>query len=116
MYYQPREHRNISICGAADIDCIKMVEQEIQSEQNASFRCDRCLSGCFAVNYDYAFSTARIYDQVPFLRQNKLETKNVAILHTYYSRSSFRSQIKKELVGFTDFLCKTFSNLIRINN
>lgn len=98
------------------MDCIKMVEQEIQSEQNASFKCVRCLSGCFAINYDYAFSTARIYDQVPFLRQHKLETKNVAILHTYYSKSSFRSERKRELVGFTDFLCKISSNTIRINN
>lgn len=106
MYYQPREHRNISICGAADIQCIRKVEQEIQSEQNSSFKCDQCLSGCFAITYDYAFSTAKIFEQIPFLQQNNLEINNVAILHTYYSRSSFRSERKEELVGFTDFLCK----------
>lgn len=106
MYYQPREHRNISICGAADIECIKMVEQEIQTEQNSSFKCDQCLSGCFAINYDYTFSTAKIFERVPILQQNNLTIKNIAIVHTYYSQSSFRSERKEELVGFTDFLCE----------
>lgn len=113
LYYQPREHKDIPICGTADTECINSVKRELQTKQNSSFECDHCLSGCFAIRYDSTFSTAKIFEQVPFLLKNNLETKNIAILHIYYSRSSFRSQIKEELVGFTDFLCK-FSNFFTL--
>lgn len=108
LYYQPREHQNVSICGVADMSCVKKVDREIQIKQNASFKCDHCLSGCFAINYDSTFSTAKIFEKIPFLRRNKLQTKNIAMVHIYYSHSTFRSQRKEELVGFTDFLCKIF--------
>lgn len=106
MYYQPRENKNISICGAIDMKCMKRVDSEIQIQHNSSFKCDHCLSGCFAITYDSTFSTAKIFDEVTFLRQHNLDTKNIAIVHIYYSRSSFRSQRKEELVSFTDFLCR----------
>lgn len=87
---------------------MKGVDREIRIKENASFRCNDCLTGCYAINYDSAFSTAKIFNKIPFLRQNKLDPKNIAIVHVYYSQSTFRSQQKEELVGFTDFLCKIF--------
>lgn len=109
MYYQPREFRNITICGAADVDCIKGVEQKIRADLNSSFKCSRCLSGCFEIHYESSVSMATIFDEIPFLRRNNLKSKNIAIVHAYYGKSTFRSQRKEELVGFTDFLCKIFN-------
>lgn len=106
MYFQPREFRNISICGAADVDCIKTVEHKIRADLNTS-----CLSGCFEIHYDSSVSMAKIFDEIPFLRRNNLKSKNIAILHAYYGKSTFRSQRKEELVGFTDFLCKLLRKL-----
>lgn len=106
MYYQPRSSSNISICGSEDIDCIKSVDQAIESKENTSFDCSYCMSGCSAITYESTYSTAKIFDQVPFLRKKKLDPKNTAIVHIYYTRSYYRSQKKEEYVGFTDFLCK----------
>lgn len=102
----PRLYRNISICGPTEFKCVDRVKNEIHLKRNSSFECSHCLSGCFALNYDPAFSTARIFERDPFLLKHKLDAENVAILHTYYAASSFRSQKKEEFVGFADFLCK----------
>lgn len=100
----PRLYKNINICGPTDFECVKRVNNEIYLKQNASFECSHCLSGCFALNYNPSFSTAKIFERDAFLLSNNLDAKNVAILHTYYAASSFRSQKKEEFVGFADFL------------
>lgn len=100
----PRLYKNIDICGSSQLDCVKMVNNEIHWKRNSSFQCNHCLSGCFALNYDPAFSTARIFEKDAFLLNHNLEPENVAILHIYYAASSFRSQKKEEFVGFADFL------------
>lgn len=89
-----------------------MVDQEMIYVRNASFNCNHCLAGCFAMNYDSTYSTGKIFEKIPFLRRNNLVTKNIAIVHIYYGQSTFRSQHKEELVGFTDFLCKNFLKYI----
>lgn len=102
----PRLYQNISICGPSDFECLTWVNNEIHLKRNSSFTCSQCLSGCFALNYNPSFSTAKIFERDPFLQNHHLDAANVAILHIYYATSSFRSQKKEEFVGFTDFLCK----------
>lgn len=106
LYYQPQAYPNISICGTADWGCIRLVDQEIQLKQNSSYKCDYCLNGCFSVNYEPTFSTAKLFDKV--LRKRGLDPKNVAVLHTYYTRSTFRSRKIEPLYGFTEFLCNLY--------
>lgn len=101
----PRLHSNISICGPSDVKCVNRVNNEIHFKRNSSFACSQCLSGCFALNYNPSFSTAKIFEKDSFLLSHNLDANNVAILHIYYAASSFRSQKKEEFVGFTDFLC-----------
>ncbi|XP_031639663.1 pickpocket protein 28-like [Contarinia nasturtii] len=104
MYYQPRANPNISICGSADMGCIKNVDQAIEARENTSFDCSYCKNGCSAIIYGSTYSTAKIFDGEPYLRKKHLDPKNTAIVHIYYPRSSFRSQRLEEYVGFTDFL------------
>lgn len=103
MYYQPKAHTNITICGAIDLTCIVKVVDNIVNGYHL-FRCDHCIRGCFSLTYDPTMSMAKIFDRVPFLQQKRLDPKNVAIVHVYYDRSTFRAHKKQELVGFTDFL------------
>ncbi|XP_055300406.1 pickpocket protein 28-like [Sitodiplosis mosellana] len=103
-HFQPMRHPNMSICGTADTSCINTVDHKIFMKQNPLFSCSHCLPGCFALNYDISFSTAMIFDRLPFLRERKLKSKDVAILHIYYSQTMFRAQKKEELVGFAEFL------------
>lgn len=106
MFYQPLFRANLSICGAADESCISEFLYEFKSD-NPMFKCDQCIGACFALYYEGTMSMAKIFNRVPFLRQRQLDPNNIAILHTYYSRSTFRAHKKDELVGFTDFLCKS---------
>lgn len=106
MYYMPRIHSNITICSYSDYECAKKVERELLIKRDPRFKCEQCLSGCFAINYENTFSTAKLFDKSPYFAHNKIDPNNVAFLHIYYARSTFRSQTKEELVGFTDFLCK----------
>lgn len=107
MYYHPVQARNISICGTADMTCMENVDLAIR-KQKPGFTCSQCLPGCFSLNYESTFSTARIFHQMPFLRERKLDPANMAIVYIFYPQSTFRTQKMDELVSFTDFLCMFF--------
>lgn len=111
MHYQPRPHPNVTICSYAHARCVKEVDREIQLKRNSTFKCNHCMSGCFAISYDTTFSTSKIFERAPFLKKYNVEIRNVAMIHTYYGKSTFRSQKREEFVGFTDFLCKKFQKL-----
>lgn len=104
----PRPHLNVTICGHAQTECAKQMVREFRLQQNSKYKCSECLSGCFAVSYDSILSTAQIFDRSPLVKDVGLTSKNTTILQIYYDKSTFRSQRKEELVGFTDFLCKHF--------
>ncbi|XP_055320679.1 pickpocket protein 28 [Sitodiplosis mosellana] len=103
MYYQPVHQPNISICGTADMKCMEKVDSNIR-RQSAGYKCTHCLPGCFALNYDSTYSTARIFHQTPFLRAKKIDPADIAIVYIYYPQTMFRTQKMDELVSFTDFL------------
>lgn len=101
----PRRHRNITICGQSDIECVENVKQELQSMKNNSFNCN-CLYGCHGINYDMRLSSTPIFNQAPILKKFGVSAENVAILHVYFETTVHRSHKKEQLVGLTEFLCK----------
>lgn len=46
-----------------------------------------------------------IFQNAPFLKKKNLTASNIAILHVFFQYGYYSSQIKEELIGFTDFLC-----------
>lgn len=113
----PRPHETVSICGQKDGDCVSKVFQELQSQQNSSFSCSHCYSGCFSLTYDKTFSTAQLFQEEPFLKQNHLKRKEIAVVHLHYIESNIHIYKIEELVGFADFLCKNISDFIsRLNH
>lgn len=103
LYYMPRFHDDITICGRSDNHCVNTVVRELQSKTNSSFVCE-CLPGCFALAYDTEMSLSPLLKQSPLLQRKKLISSNTAMVHIYYKDQSFRAQKKDELVGFTEFL------------
>lgn len=107
----PRFHDDITICGRSDNVCVNEVTRELQSKSNSSFICE-CLPGCFAINYETEISLTPLLSRSPMLLRKGLTASNTAIAHIYYKDPSVRSQRKEELIGFTEFLCKTFLSVI----
>lgn len=114
LYYMPRRHHNMTICGRSDSACVSKVKKEIRSDRNDSFRCD-CLYACHAIKYEMSLSSTPIFNQTPLLRSSGVDAENAAILHIYYQSSYHRSQKKEQLVGLTEFLCK-FSIVILLSS
>lgn len=112
LYYMPRPHHNMTICGHADAECVDRVKMEIQTATNDSFKCN-CPYGCHAIKYEMGLSATPIFDQAPILRKRNLSTENTAILHVYYQSSYYPSQNKEELIGFTEFLCEFLSQFFK---
>lgn len=105
LYYMPRRHHNITICGQSDSKCVKNVKNAIQTRKNDTFRCN-CLYGCHAIKYEMGLSATPIFDQASILKNKKISAADVAILHVYYQSTVYRSQKKEQLVGLTEFLCE----------
>lgn len=105
LYYMPRPHRNMTICGRSDQECIKNVKIEMRTGLNNSFKCN-CPYGCNAIKYEAGLSSTPMFGQAPLLKRFNLTVKNTAILHVYYMNTYYRSQNKEELIGFTEFLCE----------
>lgn len=107
LYYMPRFHEDITICGRSDSGCVSQVNRELRLKTNSSFICE-CLPGCYGIAYETEISLSPLLERSPLLEQNKLVASNTAMLHIYYKEQSVRSQRKEELIGFTEFLCKSF--------
>lgn len=112
MYYLPIIREDVNICGGADQLCVQNVMHMIESKTNDSFMCN-CLPSCYAINYEAAISAAPILTQASHshveYKSSVLSSHDVsdlAILNIFFMENSFRSQIKEELIGFTEFLCK----------
>lgn len=105
LYYMPRRHHNVTICGQSNYQCVDSVKHAIRSKRNDSFSC-HCLYGCHAIKYEMSLSSTPIFNQANILTNNGISAENVAILHVYYQSTVYRSQKKEQLVGLTEFLCK----------
>lgn len=112
MYYLPIIREDVNICGGADQLCIQNVMHMIESKTNDSFQCN-CLPSCYAINYEAEISTAQLltrasYSHVEYKSSvlRSYDVNDLAILNIFFKENSFRSQIKEELIGFTEFLCK----------
>lgn len=116
----PRIREDITICGGSDQLCVRNVMQLIESKTNGSFVCN-CLPSCYAINYEAELSAAptltqAIHSHVDY-KTNVLRSYDVtdlAILHVFFKENNFRSQIKEELIGFTEFLCRCCDSEITI--
>lgn len=111
MYYLPRIRDDVSICGGSDQLCVKNVMQLIESKTNSSFTCN-CLPSCYAIGYEAELSVAPTLTQAQHSHVKyktsllkKYAVSDLAILHVFFQENNFRSQIKEELIGFTEFLC-----------
>lgn len=84
----------------------------MQEKRNESYVCD-CLPGCYEIAYDTEVSMAPLLDTAPILRKKRYAPENVSALNIFYKLNSFRSEIKGELIGFTDFLCKNDHSIVK---
>lgn len=103
----PRRHRNVSICGQSDSDCVNNITRQLQSRENENFHCN-CMYGCYDLKYDSELSSTPIFNRAPLLDQFGVAADDMAVLHVYYENLIYSSQKKEQLVGFTEFLCKVF--------
>lgn len=118
LYYLPNIREDINICGGFERQCVQNVQSMIESKTNSSFMC-HCLPSCYAIGYDADMSAAPLLTQAKHshvqYRSDVLKSHNVkdlAILHVFFKETHFRSQIKEELIGFTEFLCESQQTLV----
>lgn len=114
LYYLPRGDRSIRICGPSDHLCTSEVKSDIQAAQNNN-SCDNCLPGCFELYYQTSLTstpivndTFRSLTEYPSNVFNKYQkVKDITIMNFYYISTTFRGTTKTEIIGFTEFLCKS---------
>ncbi|XP_058817822.1 pickpocket protein 28 [Topomyia yanbarensis] len=109
LYYMPKLQEDTKICGKADAGCYEEIRSSIAFTANTSLMCS-CLPGCFEISYSSDLSTAQLCVgkfkvREKLLTQNdSYARENIALIYIFFSETYFRSLIKGELVGFTDFL------------
>lgn len=104
----PRIHENVTICGRSEVECVDRVRDEIHVGTNTSFKC-KCPYGCHDIKFEMELSSTPIFEAAPLIKKEGLLSGNASILQVYYQRGFYRSQDKKELIGFTEFLCKNLN-------
>lgn len=104
LYFMPRPDENVTICGRSEDKCVSRVRDEIHVGTNDTFKCN-CPYGCHDIKFDMELSSTPIFGEAPHIKNKGLSAGNASILHVYYQRGFYRSQDKKELIGFTEFLC-----------
>ncbi|XP_055549433.1 pickpocket protein 28 isoform X2 [Wyeomyia smithii] len=109
LYYMPKVQEDAKICSKADASCYEEIKMSIAFTANTSLMCS-CLPGCFEISYSTDISTAQLCVGKFKIREklltynNTYAQENIALIYIFFSETYFRSLIKGELVGFTDFL------------
>lgn len=115
LYYLPKVDPNTTICTPWDNKCTRDVQQRMESA-DTNISCENCVPACFELSYDTVITS------MPFVKANFTTKEDIpqrlfkddfdggrsdlAIVHIYYGNNFFRSIVKEELFGFTEFLCE----------
>lgn len=113
LYYMPKVSEDIKICSRQDAQCYERVRVAIELQNDRTFSCTSCLPGCYEYSFGRELTTAqlgnkdlfRIRDEYLYTLPFEYVKENVAVLHIFFMETSFRSYIKGEMIGFTEFLC-----------
>lgn len=112
LFWMPRSYDNDSkICNRKQAACYEQVLYKIAYTLDSDYSCDYCLPACFEINYGREISSARLGFQ-EFLTaivvpKNMTGIRDVAIVHIFFSETSYGGFTKNELFGFTEFLSNT---------
>lgn len=115
-YYMPRIYSNLSVCGLKDLPCIQNISRISNAFKSKELTCiDICKPSCFDLTFLPVSFGAPLVTQSFKIREKLLEEfnesyaeSNIAIVNFYYKDNSFRSNVKSQYIGITEFLCKIF--------
>lgn len=113
-YYMPRIYSNSSVCGIKDDPCIRNISRSSTEFKSKEMTCiDICMPSCFDLTFLPVSFSAPIVTEDFKIRERFIETynrsyaeSNIAIVNFYYKENSFRSSIKSQYIGITEFLCE----------
>ncbi|XP_031626188.1 pickpocket protein 28-like [Contarinia nasturtii] len=110
QYFMPMITQNTKVCNRAESKCYNSVRLSLERGDNAKYTC-ACLPGCDELSFTGEISSATL-TKTNFQLENHLQNftdevirRDVAIVQVFYAESFFRSYVKDELIGVTEFLC-----------
>ncbi|KAG8258305.1 hypothetical protein J6590_032233 [Homalodisca vitripennis] len=123
LYYMPK-NESTRICSRTDQDCaqraLKAMELRLIDDGNisASLNTSRtkacgCKPGCFAVAYKIKQSTSKLTSKNDIDKELLGEkdttyfSKNMAVLHVFFTETQYTAHQRGELFGFTELLSNT---------
>lgn len=117
LYYLPKIDPNTTICSPAKSKCTQDVQRKMESADE-NITCENCAPACYELSYDTVitstelvngnFTTREDIPEMFFKHELERGESDLAIVHIYYGNNFFRSTVKEELFGFTEFLCEFF--------
>lgn len=116
LYYMPKLNEDIKICSRKDAICYENIRVAIELQDDRNLSCSSCLPGCYEYSFGRELTTAKLGNKDLFRLRDQYFSElsidyveqNVAVLHIFFMETSFRSYIKGEMIGFTEFLCMSF--------
>ncbi|XP_035702813.1 pickpocket protein 28-like [Folsomia candida] len=112
-YYMPRDDTR-DLCGALSFHCAENVRKSSLQSVIKS-RCDFCLPACTELEYfsETTFTPLQDGDAIWIRDGTSTSTtapwssKNLSIVHIYFSSDSSYARVRKELYGLTDLIANT---------
>ncbi|XP_055319534.1 pickpocket protein 28-like [Sitodiplosis mosellana] len=112
IYYMPRINLDAKICNRVNSKCYNAVRISMERGDNIKYKCN-CLPGCDELSFLGEISGSPL-TTTHFQTTNQLINfsaevikRDIAIVQVFYADSLFRSYVKDELIGFTEFLSNT---------
>lgn len=114
MPFMPRLNEDIVICDNEGFKCSVKTKLLLDQLNNDFESCD-CLPGCTDIGYEHIISSSElvvnnsfnVYDRKIAGMDADFVKENIALIHFYIPRTLFRSYIKEEIMGLTDFVSNT---------
>lgn len=133
IYYMPRLNQSSKVCNRGHNNCYNPLRISLERGENEKYDC-RCFPACDEISYSGTLSTAPLvpypdpasdlrnyskstvlYEENKFFSPLCLSLLNqfifnafrreISVLQVFYDDNAFRSYVRDEFIGFTDFLC-----------
>lgn len=119
FYYMPKIYNNASLCGISEVQCMRNYHVHLDNQSKSCL--DHCLPACYELTFQMKTFSTKLAPRGYIVNSKYLGNRsrdyiveNVAVVHMFFKENSFRSNVKKEYIGISDFLC-TYCQISRIH-
>lgn len=103
---RPTTNGSMTICNMDHVACLLSQLEDYVESEGSSYGFAGCPPACFELSYSMSLSSSQLLDRSRLTNTTGLSLNDLAVVHVFVPARTIRTQVIRESVPFTDFLCE----------